>query len=61
MKINKIELDFNELFKIDNSFFRKVETPALLADSSKYTREFSNLNNYTFEEMVETIFLRTQQ
>jgi GDPmannose 4,6-dehydratase len=60
MKFSKIELNFNELFKIDNSFFRKVETPALLADSSKYTREFSNLNNYTFEEMVEIIFLRTQ-
>jgi GDPmannose 4,6-dehydratase len=59
MKFSKIQLGFNELFKIDNSFFRKVETPALLADSSKYIQEFSNLNNYTFEEMVEIMFLRT--
>jgi GDPmannose 4,6-dehydratase len=60
MKISKIKLDFNKLFKVDDSFFRKVETPALLAESSKYIQEFSNLNNYTFEEMVEIMFLRTK-
>jgi len=40
MNFEQIDSDFNEVFNIDQTFFRSVETPILLTDSSKYANEF---------------------
>jgi len=59
MNFEQIDTDFNEVFNIDQTFFRSVETPILLADSSKYANEFSALNSISFENMVEAIVLNS--
>jgi len=59
MNFERVDLDFNEVFNIDQTFFRTVETPILLADSSKYVNEFSALNSINFEGMVEAIVLNS--
>jgi GDPmannose 4,6-dehydratase len=59
MNFERVDSDFNEVFNIDQTFFRTVETPILLADSSKYANEFSALNSINFENMVEVIVLNS--
>ena len=59
MKFANMNEDFEEVFKIDANLFRRVETPPLLADTTKYNAEFSKLTESSFEKMVEKIFFNS--
>ena len=59
MNFAKVQVSFSELFELDDNFVRKIETPPLVADSGKYLSEFGNLNSFSFEKMVETLYLNS--
>jgi len=59
MKFANVNEDFEEVFKIDANLFRTVETPPLLADTTKYNAEFSKLAKSSFERMVEKIIFNS--
>ena len=61
MKFQKIDKDFEEVFTVDKNLYRSVETPPLLADSSKYSNEFSRLTKHNFEKMVHTLLFNSSE
>ena len=61
MDFQKIDKDFEEVFTVDKNLYRSVETPPLLADSSKYSNEFSRLTKHNFEKMVHTLLFNSSE